>query len=67
MEWQPIKTAPKGIDVLVSCPHGMYVANYYDLDIEWWHVDDNKHGPFPLRGAPPTHWMPLPPPPTTKD
>ena len=29
-----------------------------------WLVDDNKHGPYPLRGyLNVTHWMPLPPPP----
>lgn len=33
---------------------------------EIWSVDDNKHGPFALRGyinPYPTHWMPLPAPP----
>lgn len=58
--WQPIETAPKDRDVLVACSHGLYVARYCEHDIEWWHVDDNKHGPFPLRGSSPTHWQPLP-------
>ena len=56
--WRPIETAPKdGRSVLVVSSHGHYVAMWAD---DWWHVDDNKHGPFPLRGASPTHWMTLP-------
>lgn len=61
--WHPIETAPKNehTDILVICPFNrQYVVCWLD---EWWHVDDNKHGPFPLRGAGPTHWMPLPDPP----
>jgi hypothetical protein len=65
--WKPIESAPKdGTDVLVHCSHGTYVAAYIEHNIEYWHVDDNKYGPFPLRGASPTHWMPLPTPPEAK-
>lgn len=69
---QPIESAPKdGTPILVRCPHGWYAATWFwdyqpdcpDAGISWWYVDDNKHGPFPLRGASPTHWLPLPPPP----
>lgn len=63
-DWQPIDSAPMdGTSVLVFCSHGQYVARYSEYDIDWWHVDDNKHGPFPLRGSAPTHWMRLPEPP----
>lgn len=66
--WQDISTAPKdGTEILVYCPHGFYVVQWGTADIDWWAVDDNKHGPFPLRGAAPTHWMPLPPAPSAGD
>lgn len=63
--WQPIETAPKiGPDILVYCPHGQYVVCWGGGEyLDWWYVDDNKFGPYPLRGAAPTHWQPLPPPP----
>lgn len=61
-QWQPIESAPRdGTSVLVACSHGLYSVAWEDHNIEWWHVDDNKHGPYPLRGSGPTHWMPLPP------
>lgn len=70
--WQPIETAPKdGTHVLVwaaNLLHGlspMAVAEYSEHEIEWWHVHDGKFGPYPMRGASPTHWMPLPEPPTS--
>ncbi len=68
--WQPIEAAPKdGTFVLLWAPdllHGMSpfaVGQYIDHEIEWWHVHDGKFGPHPMRGAAPTHWMPLPEPP----
>lgn len=61
MEWQPIETAPKDKTQFI----GRYVTGYHcDL---WWYGDDYK----PHRmdeidiGSEPTHWMPLPPPPST--
>jgi len=71
--WQPIETAPKdGTPVLVwaenllhgLCPYA--VAQYMEHEIEWWHVQDGKFGPYPMRGAAPTHWMPCPKPPNDK-
>ncbi len=69
-EWQPIETAPKdGQYVLLygpnlsRRPHGQVVAAYFEYQIEYWHVEDGKFGPYPLRGPAPTHWMPLPEPP----
>lgn len=62
--WQPMETAPRdGTSVLVCTPRTMHVVYWIEKDIEYWHVTDNKHGPFPLRGPSPTHWMPLPEPP----
>ena len=65
-EWQPIETAPKdGTDILVMTGETMHVVRWINIhgDFDYWAVDDNKHGPFTLRGKAPTHWMPLPEPP----
>ena len=65
--WQPIETAPKdGQAILVT--DGMYCyCVEWDEEFDWWTVDDNKLGPFRLRGSAPTHWMPLPPVPGPAD
>ena len=63
IEWQPIETAPKdGTDILVMTGETMHVVRWINIhgDFDYWAVDDNKHGPFTLRGKAPTHWMPLP-------
>lgn len=60
-QWQPIETAPKdGTPVLLAGCRKPVVAAWLEDEIDWWHVDDNKRGPFALRGPGPTHWMPLP-------
>lgn len=65
--WRPINSAPQdGTAILVYAEGVMAVVRWIDPpDSEngWWHVDDNKHGPFALRGPSPTHWLSLPPPP----
>ncbi len=75
--WQSIETAPTNTPVLVYASHGTYVAVLVDdaTDEMWedgdehsdlngyWTVDDNKHGPFALRGCSPSKWMSLPEPP----
>ncbi len=58
--WQPIETAPKdGQAILVTDGRGCYCVEWNE-EFDWWTVDDNKLGPFRLRGSAPTHWMPLP-------
>ena len=58
--WQPIETAPKdGQAILVTDGMDCYCVEW-DEEFDWWTVDDNKLGPFRLRGSSPTHWMPLP-------
>lgn len=69
-EWQPIETAPKdGTRVLAVCA----VAQYPKCNITW--VDDGTwmFAPKPdkflaagLHGWWPTHWMPLPSPPSSE-
>jgi len=64
-EWQPIETAPKNyINVLVFDPgYGQVVAEYHFSFGGMWVVSaystDNSQ-----TGLEPTHWMPLPAPPT---
>ena len=58
--WQPIETAPKdGQAILVTDGMDCYCVEW-DEEFDWWTVDDNKLGPFRLRGSAPTHWMKLP-------
>ena len=74
MEWQPIETAPKDrTHILVYFgTMGIWQVSWTEpasCDWEIWCTDDNKHGPYALRGyndtgpRAPTHWMPLPEPP----
>ena len=74
MKWQPIDTVPKdGRDILihfksVGIRQVSWCDEYGDPSGEYalWRVDDNKHGPYPLRGycdGDETGWMPLPEPP----
>ena len=58
--WQSIETAPKdGQAILVTDGMDCYCVEW-DEEFDWWTVDDNKLGPFRLRGSAPTHWMPTP-------
>lgn len=67
-EWKPIESAPKdGTSVLGYFPAGAkYVARadvspiFWEKAMELWTNPVSGHFCF---HAPPTHWMPLPPPP----
>lgn len=75
-EWRPIESAPRdGTDILVYFAPitgritGAWKVSWENLYGERtpedgsWCVDDNKHGPYPLRGycaGDATHWQPLP-------
>lgn len=61
-EWQPIETAPNGVSILVA---------YNDGSVDFIEDDDNDYEWKPYKGQKPTsgvsiptHWMPLPEPPT---
>ena len=59
-KWMDIETAPKdGQAILVTDGMDCYCVEW-DEEFDWWTVDDNKLGPFRLRGSAPTHWMPTP-------
>ena len=64
-EWQPIETIPSNEQVLITWSKGhgyngdMEIGGKYEGD---YHVDAGDVGYFP--DEEPTHWMPLPAPPT---
>lgn len=72
--WLPIETAPlDGTRILVHFKRHGWVSCFWDSTSDdlgpaspyaLWHVDDFKHGPYPVRGyvsGDDTHWQPLPP------
>ena len=74
MVWQPIESAPKdGTQFLIRTERVGFAVVSHDPDDRYskpcdlnpaglsLSVYDGKHGPFPLRGDYPTHWMPTPP------
>jgi hypothetical protein len=73
MDWQPIETAPKDAPVLlfgmtnpdermVRFKKPVVFSGYWEsLDEAWCAHGSHWDGPF----FQPTHWMPLPAPPTT--
>jgi len=72
MEWQPIETAPKDGSVVLLYRGLNVVAGWFvrGADYEWYFVDDTRLDEHEnidpnayVRDFPPTHWMPLPPPP----
>lgn len=76
MEWQPIETAPKDIELLVVRRDGlMHVAKVSGIDKKYGIMsadfgDASCMFFFPVGGDhnqddTPTHWMPLPPAPET--
>lgn len=73
-DWQPIETAPKDEDIMLGGPESVDVGNWQDevpdatesgvivdpgMDAGWY----GCRGMWP-GGEQPTHWMPLPSPPT---
>jgi len=71
--WLPIETAPKdGTKIIVYCKHmGVVGPSYWDADryskrpIPYWtNYGEILWGKKRTRFDQPTHWMPLPQPPT---
>lgn len=62
MEWQPIETAPKDERILVYQDGAMHVAHHKSHGIVFAIVEDRDNAY--VCTPPPTHWMPLPPPPS---
>ena len=75
-EWQPIETAPKDERILLyrpsSYPWASVVFGKFDSDRYakkprpyWSHDLERIAGVKDARDAPPTHWQPLPAPPSS--
>jgi len=68
--WQPIESAPKDEDVLIYMPDDgeteIAIGHCFGDDDCWYPADEAicDGGPWPFQ---PTHWMPLPPPPSPRD
>lgn len=61
MNWQPIETAPKdGTRILLFNSYQVRLGYWGGKRPACWKEDSGRS----LWGAPPTHWMPLPAPPT---
>lgn len=66
-DWQPIETAPKdGTDFLAWLMGNTHMVIYFDASIDslypWRATDSNSC----YHVDAPTHWMPLPEPPSTE-
>lgn len=59
-EWQPIETAPVGKPVILFYPEAKRSRPPFDVILGKW-ITVGVVGSTPRN---PTHWMPLPPPPT---
>lgn len=57
-DWQPIETAPKDKADIILAFDGISAPGHWIGD-EWWWFSSGEEGP-----CDPTHWMPLPEPPT---
>ena len=68
-EWQPIETAPKdGTKVLLGRFSGTGTDHDGRVRVDWYRQLGDSYigwGDFNMRYWPPTHWMPIPPPPET--
>jgi hypothetical protein len=66
MEWQPIETAPmtRAPKLLGRCGNAVMVGRWYEDAVPpGWYSDNSGPDEFTAKSNPPTHWMPLPPPP----
>ena len=66
MNWHPIETAPQdGTPIRLFCPRlseDGVIVGFWNAG-KWFMRQD---GPYPVV-LKPTHWMPIPPPPTVND
>lgn len=71
-EWRDIESAPRdGSRIMVANKHGVWFAEWLDTyssgaPARYWFgvMLNNHHIPAAFRYGQPTHWRPLPPPPT---
>lgn len=70
-KWRDISEAPRdGTPILAYCAD--HYGRFGNMQVTWWRQADDKRGyigwgEFNETYWPPTHWMPLPDPPTDTD
>jgi hypothetical protein len=67
-QWQPIETAPKMTAVLLYAA-GYHIGHFNETNGKWWTQTDGTgtSGELILNSwGKPTHWMPLPAPPSDR-
>lgn len=62
MNWQPIESAPKNTDILLYWHDNVWIGRFYQGSGYWSLCD---YGGFEDGEDAPTHWMPLPEPPSS--
>jgi len=65
-EWQPIETAPKYGDVIVTNGTAVGEARYYADEDGWWWAGSSPTDFCDHKVWNPSHWMPLPSPPAER-
>jgi hypothetical protein len=69
-EWQPIATAPKDGSMVLLYPSGCWTEDEDCGEVGFWDTDFNewgRAGDVAEDYDGPTHWMPLPAPPSTEE
>jgi hypothetical protein len=61
--WLPIETAPKDETDIIVAEGGLVSVAFFDTDEGKW-LDSMNHDGYEHARRRPTHWMPLPDPPT---
>lgn len=67
MDWQPIETAPEMETVLLYAPGLVHVGHFNTTNNKWWTYTNGEGTISEVNlnsWAKPTHWMPLPEPPS---
>lgn len=66
--WRPIETAPKNGTDILAVENGVVGEAYFNMqDDNWWWANIDPHDFDPSHAAYPTHWMPMPLPPSHGD
>ena len=64
VDWQPIETAPRGIDVLLYTDRIdlVWIGHRFPDDADWYPQEDSTFQGAPT-DVPPSHWATIPHPP----
>lgn len=65
-EWLPIESAPRGVNVIISCNGFVTSAVCNIKNNQWWELNNDPTDSWGIQLYP-THWMPLPQPPKDRE